>query len=284
MCQRAECGIYDKTTPNYTLSRESKIFLVDQVLVAIEIKTRFTTQSLQEALENTKSVKKLIPSGKTWVEWQSRIDDEKHQSLCQVINKPSPPLSVIFFYTSLTRTTCINLNNVFKTLKNEIDKYERIEQPDLLFSLDHSIFFKHVDMAKLSDGKYYRCSVKLDDITEKDLELTGITPDVVAVFDFSNNEFTDDSYCDGKFILDKTGKPKIIALDGGEINLDPLIYKTCLLDGTTYFIDSYRGFLLFISQIEVCLRVKTFNKNHFIDSYFPEGFFYISEVKNSDSG
>ncbi|WPD23261.1 MAG: DUF6602 domain-containing protein [Candidatus Electrothrix scaldis] len=178
--------IYDKTTPNYTLSRESKIFLVDQVLVAIEIKTKFTTKSLQEALENTKSVKRLIPSEKTWIEWQSRIDDEKHQSLCQVINKPSPPLSVIFFYTSETRATCINLNNVFDTLKREIDKYKRIEQPDLLFSLDHSVFFMHEDLAKSTDGKYYRCSIKLDDATDKDLTLTGISTDTVAVFDFAN--------------------------------------------------------------------------------------------------
>jgi hypothetical protein len=34
--------IFDKSIPNYTLSRESKIFLADQVLATIEIKTTFT--------------------------------------------------------------------------------------------------------------------------------------------------------------------------------------------------------------------------------------------------
>ena len=54
--------IYDKNKSDYTLSKDSKLFLADHVIAAIEIKTTYTTgrsSSLAGALSNIESVKKL---------------------------------------------------------------------------------------------------------------------------------------------------------------------------------------------------------------------------------
>ncbi|WLE96607.1 MAG: hypothetical protein QTN59_18235 [Candidatus Electrothrix communis] len=270
--------IYDKSIPNYTLSSESKIFLVDQVLATIEIKTTFTKTSLLEAIENTNSIKKLHPSQLNWVEPTSKIEDEQHQTWSLTKCKPSPPLSCIFFYTTPQRKTAFNLDDTFNLIKEEIEKLDVSMQPDLLFSLEHSIFFRHDDIAhtRTTSGKLHVCLVNLEENPRSQVTIN-TDKDTVAIFDFGDNTFRDDSYFEGKNLIDSKNKVRVVALEGDDISLDPLTYKTAKIQDKIYLIDSYRGFINFIYGIDWMLQVKKSNKNGFITDYFPDRFFHLTD-------
>jgi len=68
--------IYDKESPNYTLSSDSKLFLLDQVLAFIEIKTTYNLSSLKSSLENIKSVSVLKPYKSPWAQWHNNVEEK----------------------------------------------------------------------------------------------------------------------------------------------------------------------------------------------------------------
>lgn len=275
--------VYDRTIPNYTLSSDSRIFLIDQVLATIEIKTTLTTGkdgSLIQSLGNVKSVKELKPSQLTWVEDGLKLEDDNKQSWGITKHNPSPPICAVFFYTIQERKKALDLDVFFKTLESEIKKIDKQHQPDLLFSLEHSAFFKHEDIAKTKDGKFHICLLNLNDNPNSQVTITGVTEDYKAIINFGDCIFADDSYINAKFINNSDESLKVIALEGDNLVLDPLVYKTGKIKDTIYYVDSYRGFMNFIFAFEFYLRVKKSNKNAFVVDYFPSGFFMLTDYKD----
>ena len=123
------------------------------------------------------------------------------------------------------------------------------------------------------------CLVNLHDNPKSQLTLN-TQNNTLAIFDFGNNDFLDNTFIDGKNICDNTGKVRIVALEGESVTLDPLMYKTGIIKGKTYLIDSYRGFINFIYQIDWMLRIKRTNKNGFVKDYFPDRFFHLTDYEN----
>lgn len=275
--------IYDKRSPNYSLIKDSKIFLLDQVLATIEIKTTFMTgvgSSLQKSFENVESIKKLKPSQLHWVESDIALEEDKKQSWCIKEFKPGPPICAIFFYTIPERKKALNIDGFFKAIESEISKYPKLFQPDLLFSLEHSAFFKFDDIAKLKDGEFHICLLNLNDDPSQQVTITGVTKDYKAIINFGDVFFNNDNEVKANFINNTDDSLKVIALEGESLVLEPLVYKTGEIKGEIYFIDSYRGFMNFIFLIDAFLKVKKTNKNAFVVDYFPTGFFLLTDYKD----
>ena len=275
--------VYDKTAPNYSLSSDSKIFLLDQVLATIEIKTTLTTGqggSLQQALENSKSIKELKPSKLTWMEDGLKLEDDNKHSWGIMKHSPCPPICAVFFYTIPERKRALDLDTFFKTLETELSQYHRNHQPDLLFSLEHSAFFRVQDIAKTKDGQFHICLLNLNEDPSNQVTITGVTQDYKAIINFGDCIFTDDSFINAKFINNSDNSIRVIALEGENLVLAPLVYKTGKIKDNIYYIDSYRGFMNFIYSIEFFLRVKKSNKNAFVTDYFPKGFFMLTDYKD----
>lgn len=271
--------IYDKTLPNYTLSSQSKIFLLDHVIATIEIKTNFTTGtdgSLINALENVKSVQELIPSNKTWVDLKSWVSDEQHQQMDISTYVPLSPISVIFFYQITELKSAINIDNFYTTIKNALLLYDKKHHPDVIFSLGHASMVNYTDpMKKIEAPEFNTFLLNIDDGSKRPLSISNnISKSVLGIINYGNVKFVHDSQIDIDTIHDDKNNPRYYALKGNEINLEPEVYKSCIIDNKSLFLDEHRAFLVFIYGFELILRTKKTNKNLFLTDYFSKDFFY----------
>ncbi len=272
--------IYDKESPNYTLSSDSKLFLLDQVLAFIEIKTTYTTGekgSLMSSLENIKSVAELKPCQLPWAQWHNSTEEEIQSCTLSQFH-PSNPIGIIFFYGIPERKSPIELDEFFQTMKTSIDKFEKKHQPHLIFSLGHSSFFAHHHMKKDGESTYNSCFVYLDDAIGP-MNLSGMDDTILGIANFGTYSFNRDEQVKTKDIDNLSNATKILALQGNNLFFDPILYKTCKLKNDYYFLDPYRGFYNFIVAIDKLLRVKNSNKNHWVSDYFPKGFFNLDKAK-----
>jgi hypothetical protein len=274
--------IYDRDTPNYTLSSDSKIYLLDQVLAFIEIKTTFSTGekgSLSSALENIKSVSILKPCQKPWAQWHNSVENEV-QSCSLTQFKPSNPIGIIFFYGIPERKTPIELDIFFEGLKIKIEEYDKEHQPHLLFSLGHCSQFYHPELTKTEEVLYHSYLLHLDDIVDKPMALSRMDDSILGIANFGVYSFNSTENVSTKEILNLKNSKKILAIEGQDLFFDPILYRTCKIKGEYYFLDQYRGFYNFIVAIDRLLRVKHSNKNHWTSDYFPDGFFGMSRYES----
>jgi hypothetical protein len=227
-----------------------------------------------------KSVKELKPSQLTWVEDSIKLEEGKKQSWGIVDYKPGPPICAVFFYTTNERKRAIDLDVFFNNMEKEIESYNLKLQPDLIFSLEHSAFFRHEDIAKSRKGKFHICLLNMSDNHKSQLTIPGLTEDFKAIIDYGGNFFKENLKISTKIIKNKDASMQYLAIEGDSLTLDPLVYKSVKIKEQIYFVDSYRGFLNFIFQIEYLLRIKKVNKNNFIEDYFPVGFMGLTDYDN----
>src|SRR5262245_49166453 len=67
--KQVDIVVFDRTRANLSLGTNSRLFFADQVLLAIEVKTTFTSgenSALSSALENIASVKRLKVAPHQW--------------------------------------------------------------------------------------------------------------------------------------------------------------------------------------------------------------------------
>lgn len=281
--KQVDIVIYDRESPNYTLSSDSKLFLVDQVIATIEIKTTFTTGesgSLKQAIDNSASIKKLIPSQKQWVEDTITIKPDGHTAFELITYNPKPPITIVFFYSIQNRKTAIDLDSFFNSVKSELSNYPFQEQPNLLLSLDHGGLFMHNDLAQIKEGKFSVCLLNVNGNYKRQLSIVQVDDKYKAIVNFGDSMFEEDNSVNVKFLTNTDSSINVVAIEGDDLVLDPLVYRTGKIKGQVYFIDSYRAFLSFVYTIEFSLRLKKSNKNMFITDYFPKDYFEISDYND----
>lgn len=274
--------IYDKSLPNYTLNADSKLFLVDQVIATIEIKTNFTSgekSSLNSALENVKSINELTPSPKKWTDIHSFVEDEINHKLSILPCDPRLPITIVFFYSVAETKKAMDLNEFYKSVNTSLSNIEPKYHPDILFSLGHATFLKYDDvMLRQKPITKHTFLLLFDDESKRTIS-AGSDENCQALINFGNIEFKDTVAAKWVDIDDLNGKYHVRGIVGENINLDPLYYRTCKFDGELYYIDPFRAFINFLTLIELGFRLKRTNKNSFILNYFPSDYFKGSEPK-----
>ncbi len=254
--------IYDNSKPNYTLSRNSKIFLVDQVIAAIEIKTNY--EKLKEGLENIKSVKELKTA--------------KGQKAYQDAN---PPLGILFLFKANDTQSAINIDNKFKNLKKSIDLQSVEHQPDLVFSLDHASSFQYNDIFLRDEQKQEYSVFVLQGYSDKHSliwfsgldDKTKINSKTKAVFDDSETTFLDNIFLENWNCVNSKKTSEIRILRGDKFNLNPIIYRVAKINKRYYLLDKFRAFLIFIWQIDLMIPTRlNAEKSWSISDYFSEDF------------
>lgn len=274
--------IFDKNRGNYTLSANSKIFLADYVVAAIEIKTTFTTgqkSSLEGALSNIASVKKMRVCSKKWN--GTEFNQETNQLEFKEYT-PTTPLGIVFFFQEQETQKALNIDDFFDNLKSAIDTIPIAFQPDLLFSLDHASFFRHSDIGKREKpAEYSSVLVPLDKDQSKVANIDGLTDKTKAMVNFSHLDFSEGRALQSKQIDNEKGTANIQVLTGiNSLNLDPLIYRVSKIKGKYYLLDKVRAFLNFVWVIEKLVSMKQVNQRWTLADYFGESFFLSSNYPN----
>lgn len=278
--------IYDKNRADYTLSANSKIFLADHVIAVIEIKTTYgtgTNSSLSQALENIQSVKSLKMADRKWLENSFNAATGMFE-LCEYA--PSPPLGIIFFFSAVETISCLNLEKFIAKMKPHIDQIPIQNQPDLLFSLDHSIFFRHIDIGVKSTAtqQFMVSAVQDSSDTTKAISITGLTDKVRSVIDFSGMTFASGDNISTVTLTNLKSTSSLQIISGESLTSEPIIYKVANLQGQYYLLDQYRAFLIFVWSIEKMLSIKRTNKAWDPADYFGKAFFlcfdYFNDLNN----
>jgi hypothetical protein len=241
----------------YTLSKDSKIFLVDQVIATIEIKTNY--KHLKAGLENIKSVKELMTA--------------KGQKPYQDAN---PPLGIIFLFKTDDTKSAIEIDKVIENMKKLINSYSINHQPDLVFSLDHAVSFRYNDIFLRDETKQEYSIFLLQGNTEThssvwfddDLSKTKAFYDDSQTFFFKDGE-----EIEHRIVKNLNDTSEIRFLSGDDFNLNPLIYRVAKINGRYYMLDKVRGFLVFVWQIENIINKKTNGEKFWsIEDYFSTHF------------
>jgi len=274
--------IFDKSRSDYTLSTNSKIFLADHVIAAIEIKTTYTTgqnSSLEGALSNIESVKKMKVSPRTWIETGFNPDRNQYEVTQYT---PTPPLGIVFFFQEQETQKALNIDDFFDNLKTAINTIPIEFQPDLLFSLDHASFFRHSNIGKREKpAEYSSVLVPLDKDQSKVANIDGLTDKTKAMIDFSHIDFSDGKILQSKQIENEKSTANIQVLTGlSPLNLDPLIYRVAKIKGRYYLLDKVRSFLNFVWAIEKIVSMKRVSQSWSLVDYFGESFSLSSNYPN----
>lgn len=272
--------IYDRSKPDYSLSYTSKIFLADHVIATIEIKSTFSSgknSSLTSALENIASVKRLKVAPHTWSEMVFN-NDSGDMAVTQF--SPSPPVGIIFFFSAPDTQTARDLDRLFTILEREIGSVELGLQPDLLFSLDHAVSFRHIDIEDHAEQsqQYSVCLVPsnaADDMAP--ITLSGITPDTKFLADFSDTRFIKGDVINAKEVFNNRKTSKIFVVVGEEIKLAPTVYRIAKIGDRYFFLDNFRAFLNFIWAVEKLISVKHPSKAWSLTDYFGPGYVLQSD-------
>lgn len=249
--------VYDRTRANMTLAANSRLFFADQVLLTIELKTRFTSgdnSSLSGALENTASVKRLKVAPHKWVE--SRPDPSTGE-LAFTSYSPSTPVGVIFFFAAPETSGPLDLESFFETLKSAVDLIPLDQQPDLLFSLGHASVFRHIDIGCHEAATQQFSATLVQSAEDKaqvlvlpkdvgplkaimNLSRTALSAGVLNTFEIPN--------------LKKTSKVQVVS--GDQLFEEPETFRVVRVGDAHYLLDRVRAFLVFVETIERLLRIK----------------------------
>jgi len=240
--------IYDKNKSDYTLSKNSKIFLADHVIAAIEIKTTYTNSSLVGALSNIESVKKLKVAPHNWIEsdYNANTKQLEYKSY-----SPSPPLGIVFFFQSHETQSSLDMDAFFKNLKFSIDNIPLEYQPDLLFSLDHAAFFRHNDIGKKTEetSDYLVSLVQGNTDNTKVVNLADISRHTKALIDFGQDGFLDRRDSKVAYLNNDNETSQMLVFGGKNLNLNPTIYRVAKIQGNFYLLDLTLAKIAFLTKI-----------------------------------
>lgn len=255
--KQVDIVVYDRTRANLTLGANSRLFFADQVLMAIEVKTTFTSgkeSSLSSALENIASVKRLKVAPHKWVEARP---NPATGALEFIAYSPSPPLGVTFFFATPETAGPLDMDSYFASLKLAINAVPHAEQPDLLFSLGHASFFRHIDIGKHDETsqQYSTTLVQSATDTGQVLSLSASIGPLKAVLDLSRIDLTP-GVLEGVEVSNRKGTSKAYVVRGDVLYEEPTVFRVARAGQTHYLLDKVRGFLNFVETIERLLRLK----------------------------
>jgi hypothetical protein len=241
--------IFDRTRANYSLNETSRIFFVDQVIATLEIKTRFTRQTLREALANVESVKQLRPVPHHWIE--QRHDEDGGVSMMR--RESTVPFCSIFFFSADRSVGPVNLDSHNQAVMTETGSMSLGHQPDLLLSLAHSSIFRHLSTCQNeSSARHFGVFVRNSDGA---VSLPAQSSDTLVVdFDAGPPEVGDKigSAVGSKghsFGYRLTGHP----------SPNPLVHRVGITGEDGVLLDSPRSFLLFFELLEQLCRLRHLN-------------------------
>ncbi len=266
--------IYDRESTNLTLGEKSRIFFADQVLMAIEIKTTFTTgsgSSLESTVNNLSTVKKLNVCNKEWIE--SVVNNSDGSNGFKRFT-PAQPITVGFFFTAPDTSGPINLKNFFDSLKNQINSVPFKEQPDVLFSLNHASFFRHSDIGlhTQESQEFLSFLVQSSSNSSQVLIVDDKFKNTKLLVDFDEAKLSAAEIPGGFFGANK-GSSNLYLKSPENISESPNIYRVASARaGEFVFIDRVRGFLAFIEMIALLLRMKKINPLWNSTDYFGPSF------------
>lgn len=278
--------IFDKNRSDYTLSTSSKIFLADHVIAAIEIKTTYTTgknSSLDGALSNIESVKKLKVAPHKWIE--SNFNPE---TKCFEYTKYSPtaPLGIVFFFKAQETHSALAIDTFFDNLRSSIDKIPIEHQPDLLFSLDHAAFFRHFDIGKRTKetSNYSVSLVQLGTDKTQIMNIDGMNQKTKALIDFAHEDFPERKVLNTTLLKNDKATSQLHLLGGDTLDLNPTIYRVAKIRDKFFLLDKFRSFLNFVWAIEKIVSMKRMSKAWSPTDYFGNTFPLASTYPNDFDG
>lgn len=281
--------IYDKNKPNYTLLKDSKIFLSDHVLAAIEIKTTYDSEPLNDSLKNMKSVRELNLSKKIW---KKRLRNREYEL------SSTPPATIVFFFDKKKTKKAVNLSSFECNFRKKIEEIDEDLRPDLVFSLSHGFMYRwkyYVTLGlhrKGAEEKFLMSFVQKCDNKNQVLQLVDLTvkdalgqicrislKDKRHLVDFSGDSrlLTSSSRMDGISISGHN-----LCKEGGSdqaIFYEIATYKD-KKGGEDMFllIDKYRAFLNFIYFVEHLIREKEPNPEWNATDYFGTNQFNLKDL------
>lgn len=255
--KQVDIVVYDRTRANLTLGSNSRLFFADQVLLAIEVKTTFssgTNSSLESALANLASVKRLKVAPQKWVE--SRLDPT-NGNFELVSYNPSPPVGIAFFFTTAETAGPLDLGLYHETVKLAIDRTPLPEQPDLVFSLGHASFFRHTDIGNhtTASQQYSTTLVQSAGDPSQVLVLPSDLGPLKAVLDLSQMNLAP-GVLDCVEVSNKKGTSKVYISGSEVLYEEPASYRVARVGQMHYLIDKARSFLIFVETIERLLKLK----------------------------
>lgn len=237
--RQVDVVVYDRSRSNFGLAADAGLFLADQVVAAIEVKTTFTSGSnsaLASAVQNVASVKKLQVCDRPWR--TVSVDPDTGQSMI-VEHRSQPPLGLVLFFAARDQAGPLDLDAHFEAVKAAVSAVSLEHQPDLLMSVGHAAIFRHADLAHTEAGKQQAAFL----VRAADGDgLSGDSPEGVT----------------SAWLVNNAGKTSHIAVTGGpQLSLDPLVYPVATVRGRQYLLDRARALLNFLDVQERLLDLRS---------------------------
>lgn len=278
--------IFDRTRSNLTLGEKTRLFFADQVLMAIEIKTTFSSgkdSSLESALKVIASLRQLKVAPHTWR--SSRVDP-KTGDLQGIDHTPSLPIGVIFFFSAPETSGPLDLVEHFRILKEAIDNTPLDHQPDILFSFGHASIFAHEDVGRHSKGTQYSVALQQDPRAPQHLiSLTGTADElnkIKLMVDMSGQGVLgEDLQCTK--LINKRDTSHASVVWGNSFDSEPQGYRVAKVDSAYHLLDPMRAFMFLIEKLEALLKLKVPSPLWSSKDYFGEHFESVSQFPDDFS-
>jgi hypothetical protein len=272
--------IYDKNQPNYSLSKYSRIFLVDQVIAAIEVKTTYTVSSLRQALQNIQTVRELEYSQESWYDtYKDHNDIILKREKCI----PSSPLGIIFFYSVNKTRNAINQGEFLETFIKEINAIDLKYQPDSILTFGHCTLFSHKNIyLRTKENQYIGTYLlKHKGTPNKPVAHPEVTEETQALIDYGATEFVEGEETHAYLVEEtrQTNKKNIIIVTANDLTEVGMRYPTIKSKNFILYLDPYRCFIGWIYMLNNLLDVKKIKPNWSIEEYLPDYFAYAQNIK-----
>lgn len=271
--------IYDNSLPDYTLSRDSKLFFADSVIATIEIKTTYSKKKLEEAIANIASVKQLALSKKSWMQWEYRNNE---MLLVEYTSKS--PIGIIFFYSTPLSKSSISVDTFVKNTRDMLKQVDKQYHPNLIFSLGHAASARYSGVELLNADIDYSV-YGLYDVDHPEVT-TGleVDPNVNTMIDLGDNRFKINSDLRGALLKDIDGKQRIFVMGSNDgIAKSARVFPVGIVGSQRFFLDPMRSFVNFLMILGVLFRLRAINPYWSPEEYLPIGFTLMTNYK-SDLG
>jgi len=230
--------VYDKGRANFALAADPSLFLVDQVIAAIEVKTRFTSgekSTLSTAVENIASVKSLPMATHSWIEKQT--DPSTGATEARELY-PMAPIGIVLFFLARENVGALDLDNHLRVVSAAVNSVPLHHRPDLLLSLGHAAVLRYPDLARRAEVPEQSVFLvqTADAIRGLAIEVESDVKGLVTLGDSSLEELTTNQ---AAIISGRSSR--ILVTGGGELSLDPQIYPVARIAGKQYLLDRGPG-------------------------------------------
>lgn len=271
--RQVDIVVFDRTRANYLLHDDTRMFLADHVVAAIEIKTTFTAALLASALANIGSVKELAVSPQTWTRAETLpgTDQQVH-----VQYQGTPPLGIVFFFGTAETAGPMVLENHFSDLKRAIDEVDLASQPDFLCSLGHASLFRHRDVGVHTEETQEYSAVLVQLCSDAE-QVMGLPADgkTKALVDLAASDRSEQEY-PSVMAPNSTDTSRIRVVTGQHLTTLSVQYRLAEHGGQAYALDRHRCFLNFVHATELIISRKRLNPNWLASDYLGREFFSAS--------